>query len=409
VYQDLPVAEPPVTGAPVKITEPRAHAWELAPSSWDVFYAVVFVVIVVVAEWAPLSTPARVTLSVALAAMVPWYLVVGRPQIYGGRVSARSWGYLVGISALLGVAVYLSPNAWFLAFALSPQCFFMLPFRQAMYAVLMFNAVAAVVLIVRHPGQDVVLQSLLNAGFGIGLAFVYGRFANTIIDQSQERADLIGQLEATRAELASVHHQAGTLAERQRLAGEIHDTLAQGFSSVIMLLQAAEAGLGPDTPDPARRQISLAAETARENLAEARGLVAALAPADLASGNLPAALRRVTERLGAETGLEVTFTEDGEPRPLPATLDVVLLRVAQEALANVRKHAEARTVRVSLRYAGGMVSLQVSDDGEGFAVDGATSGYGLRGMRERLGQVNGRIEVTSGPGAGTCVRAEVPV
>jgi len=334
---------------------------------------------------------------------------VGRPQIYGGLVSARSWAYLVGISALLGVAVYLSPNAWFLAFALSPQCFFMLPFRQAMYAVLMFNAVAAVVLIVRHPGQDVVSQALLNAGFGIGLAFVYGRFANTIIDQSQERADLIGQLEATRAELASVHHQAGTLAERQRLAGEIHDTLAQGFSSVIMLLQAAETGLGPDTAEPARRQISLAAETARENLAEARGLVAALAPADLASGNLPGALRRVTERLGAETGIEVTFTEDGEPRPLPATLDVVLLRVAQEALANVRKHAEARTARVSLRYTGSAVSLQVSDDGRGYAVDGATSGYGLRGMRERLGQVNGRIEVTSGPGAGTCVRAEVPV
>jgi signal transduction histidine kinase len=393
----------------VKIDEPREHAWELAPSSWDVFYALVFVVIVVVAEWTRLSTPARITLSVTLAAMVPWYLVVGRPQIYGGLVSARSWAYLVGISALLGVAVYLSPNAWFLAFAISPQCFFMLPFRQAMYAVLMFNAVAAVVLIVRHPGQDVVSQALLNAGFGIGLAFVYGRFANTIIDQSQERADLIGQLEATRAELASVHHQAGTLAERQRLAGEIHDTLAQGFSSVIMLLQAAETGLGPDTAEPARRQISLAAETARENLAEARGLVAALAPADLASGNLPGALRRVTERLGAETGIEVTFTEDGEPRPLPATLDVVLLRVAQEALANVRKHAEARTARVSLRYTGGAVSLQISDDGRGYAVDGATSGYGLRGMRERLGQVNGRIEVTSGPGAGTCVRAEVPV
>ena len=393
----------------MKIDEPREHAWELAPSSWDVFYALVFVVIVVVAEWTRLSTPARITLSVTLAAMVPWYLVVGRPQIYGGLVSARSWAYLVGISALLGVAVYLSPNAWFLAFAISPQCFFMLPFRQAMYAVLMFNAVAAVVLIVRHPGQDVVSQALLNAGFGIGLAFVYGRFANTIIDQSQERADLIGQLEATRAELASVHHQAGTLAERQRLAGEIHDTLAQGFSSVIMLLQAAETGLGPDTAEPARRQISLAAETARENLAEARGLVAALAPADLASGNLPGALRRVTERLGAETGIEVTFTEDGEPRPLPATLDVVLLRVAQEALANVRKHAEARTARVSLRYTGSAVSLQVSDDGRGYAVDGATSGYGLRGMRERLGQVNGRIEVTSGPGAGTCVRAEVPV
>src|ERR1700744_433315 len=388
--------------------EPGTHAWELAPSSWDVFYAVVFVVNAVVVELAPLTGPARVTLSVALAAMVPWYLAVGRPQIYGGLVSSRSWLYLVGITALFGVAVYQAPNAWFLAFALSPQCFFMLPFRQAMYAVLTFNTVAAVVLILHHPGGDIVAQSLLNGGFGIGLAFVYGRFANTIIDQSQERAELISQLEATRAELASVHHEAGTLAERQRLAGEIHDTLAQGFSSVIMLLQAAETGLGPDTPGPARRQISLAADTPRGDLAAARGRVAALAPAELASENLPGALRRVTKRLGTETGIEATFTDEGESRPLPAPLDVVLLRVSQEALPNVRKHAAARTVQVCLRYAGPTVSLQVSDYVRGFTVDGSTDGYGLRGMRERLGQVNGRIEVTSAPGAGTCVRAEVP-
>jgi signal transduction histidine kinase len=392
----------------VRIDEPRTHAWELAPSSWDVFYAVVFAVNTVVVELEPLTVPARVTLSVALAAMVPWYVLVGRPQIYGGLVSSRSWLYLVGITALFGVAVYLAPNAWFLAFALSPQCFFILPFRQAMYAVLMFNVVAAVVLIARHPGGDIVPQSLLNGGFGVGLAFVYGRFANTIIDQSQERADLIGQLEATRAELASVHHEAGTLAERQRLAGEIHDTLAQGFSSIIMLLQAAETGLGADAPEPARRQISLAAGTARENLAEARGLVAALAPAELATGNLPGALRRVTERLGTETGIAATFIDEGESRPLPAPLDVVLLRVAQEALANVRKHAAARTVQVGLCYADRLVSLQISDDGRGFTVDGLADGYGLRGMRERLSQVNGRIEVTSEPGAGTCVRAEVP-
>ncbi len=392
----------------VKATESRTHAWELSPPSWDWFYAVVFVVNVVVAERAPLTTPARIVLSVALAAMVPWYLLVGRPQVYGGLVSARSWVYLVGISALFGVAVYQTPNAWFLAFALSPQCFFMLPFRPAMAAVLMFNAVGAIVLIVRHPGQSVLAQSLLNAVFGIGLAFVYGRFAYTIIGQSTERAELIGQLEATRAELAAANRQAGTLAERQRLAGEIHDTLAQGFSSIIVLLQAAETGLGPDTAGPAREQISLAAQTARENLTEARGLVTALAPAGLTEGNLPGALRRITERAQAESGIDAAFSEEGEPRPLSAALEVVLLRIAQEALANVRKHAAARTVRVDLCYADGMVSLQVSDDGCGFVAAGATGGYGLRGMRERVTQVHGRLEVTSTPGAGTRLRAEVP-
>jgi signal transduction histidine kinase len=412
------VADPPVTGAagvtspgtqpgPSPATQPGS--WEMSPLSWDIFYAVVFVVDAVVAQLAPLTATGRIILSAALAAMVVWYLVVGRPQIYGGNGGARSWLYLAGIIALFAVALAQAPNVWFAAFALSPQCFFLLPFRQALIPIVVFNVLAGTLFIASNPGRSSATEALLDIVFSVGLAFVYGQFVDRIVRQSRERADLIGQLEATRAELAAAHREAGTLAERARLAGEIHDTLAQGFSSVVMLLQAAETGLGPDTPEPTRRQISLATETARDNLAEARGLVVALTPADLASGNLPGALRRVTERLGAETGIAVAFTEDGEPRPLPATLDVVLLRVAQETLANVRKHAEARTVRVSLRYAAGTVSLQVSDDGQGFAVDGATNGYGLRGMRERLAQVNGRIEVTSGPGAGTCVRAEVPV
>ena len=401
------MADPPVTETTGQAVG-RANAWELSPPSWEVFYAVVFVVTTVVVEWATLSLTARVTLSVALAAMVPWYIVVGRPQIYGGDVSRRSWLYLAGITALFGVAVAQSPNAWFLAFALSPQCFFLLAFRQAMIPIVVLNALAGLLLITSHPGHAAVSEALLDGAFSIGLAFVYGRFAYSIIDQSQERAELISQLEATRAELAAAHHEAGTLAERQRLAGEIHDTLAQGFSSIIVLLQAAEAGLGPDAPGPARKQIALGAQTARENLAEARALVAALAPAGLAEGNLPGALRRITERAHAETGIDAIFREEGEPRALPAALDVVLLRVAQEALANVRKHAAAQTVRVGLCYADGVVSLQVSDDGQGFSPSGPAGGYGLRGIRERVTQVQGAVEVISSPGAGTRIRAEVP-
>jgi signal transduction histidine kinase len=393
---------------PAPVTASRSHAWELSPPSWEVFYAVIFVITTVVVELAPLGLTARITLSAALAAMVPWYLLVGRPQIYRGLVGARSWLYLAGITVLFGLAVAQAPNVWFLAFALSPQCFFLLPFRPAMIPIVVLNVLAGVLFLLHRPDLAAVPDALLDGAFGVGLAFAYGRFAYAIIGQSQERAELISQLEATRAELGAVHHEAGTLAERQRLAGEIHDTLAQGFSSIIVLLQAAEAGLGPDVPDPARRQISLAAETARENLVEARGLVAALTPAGLVSGNLRGALRRITERLGEQAGLQATFADEGEPRALPATLDVVLLRVAQEALANVRKHAAAGTVRVSLDYAAHAVSLEVSDDGQGFEVDRATDGYGLRGMRERLSQVGGCVEVSSAPGAGTRVRAEVP-
>lgn len=396
------MAEPEVT------TAVTTNTWDMSPRTWDLFYALVFVLDTVVAQLASLTPAARGVLSAALAAMVIWYLAVGRPQIYGGKAGPRSWLYLAGMIALFGVAQAQSPNVWFAAFALTPQCFFLLPFRQALIPITVLNVLAGTLVISADPGRTSVVEALLDSAFSIGLAFVYGNFVDRIVRQSTERAELISQLEATRSDLAAANHQAGTLAERQRLAGEIHDTLAQGFSSIIVLLQAAETGLSPDAPGPARQQISLAAQTARENLTEARGLVAALAPAGLAEGNLPGALRRITERAQAETGIDASFAEQGEPRPLPAALDVVLLRVAQEALANVRKHAAARTVRVSLRYADGVVSLQVSDDGHGFSAVGPASGYGLGGMRERVTQVHGRFEVTSSPGAGTCLRAEVP-
>lgn len=409
------MAEQAVTTAAVD-PGPAAEAsqvstWDMSPRTWDVFYAVVFVLDTVVAQLAPLTPTARAVLSVAQAGMVVWYLAVGRPQIYGGKTGARSWLYLAGMIALFGVAQAQSPNVWFAAFALTPQCFFLLPFRQALIPITVVNVLAGTLVVAADPGRSGVTEALLDSAFSIGLAFVYGHFVDRIVTQSMERAELISQLEATRSDLAAVNHQAGTLAERQRLAGEIHDTLAQGFSSIIVLLQAAETGLGPAAPGPARQQISLAAQTARENLTEARGLVAALAPAGLGQGNLPGALRRITERAQAETGIDAAFSEQGEPRPLPAALDVVLLRVAQEALANVRKHAAARTVRVGLCYAEGVVSLQVSDDGQGFSPGGAGGpggGYGLRGMRERVTQVHGRFEVTSSPGSGTCLRAEVP-
>jgi signal transduction histidine kinase len=316
--------------------------------------------------------------------------------------------YLAGLIALFAVAQSQDSSAWSLAFAICPQCFYLLPFRQAMVPVVVLNVLAALLLVYRQPHLEGALAALGIAAFGIALSYAYGGFVDRIIGQSRERAELIGQLEATRAELAAAHHASGALAERQRLAGEIHDTLAQGFSSIIVLLQAAEAGLADAVPASARRQLELAAQTARENLADARALIAALSPADLASGNLPGALRRVTERVGSEIGIGARFGVDGTPRPLSAAFDVVLLRVGQEALANVRKHAAAASVQVLLRYEAGAVSLEVTDDGRGFDPAQVNGGYGLRGMRERLSQAGGTVEVRSAPGAGTCVRAEVP-
>src|SRR5262249_44878023 len=162
----------------------------------------------------------------------------------------------------------------------------------------------------------------------------FGTWIVRIIDQSMERAELIKRLDAAQAELAEVSRRAGTLAERQRLAGEIHDTLAQGLTSIVMLLQAADAEIGTDPPE-ARRLVRLAPQTAGEGLAEARAMVAALTPAHLEAGPLDEALARLTARIGAELGIGARFEVTGTARALPAAAEVVLLRAGQEALANV--------------------------------------------------------------------------
>src|SRR5262249_14940249 len=157
--------------------------------------------------------------------------------------------------------------------------------------------------------------------------------------------------------------------------------------------------IGSD-PQEARRHVGLATQTAREGLAEARAMVAALTPAHLDTGPLHEALGRLTDRIGAELGIGARFEVCGQARPLSATAEV-LLRAGQEALANVRKPAHARDVCVVLSYAERGVRLDVRDDGAGFDPEHVNGGYGLRGMRSRIVQVGGSLLVKARPGEGT--------
>ena len=176
-----------------------------------------------------------------------------------------------------------------------------------------------------------------------------------VIEQSRERAAIIGQLEATRAELAAAQHEAGRMAERQRLAAEIHDTLAQGFTSILMLIQAAEAGLAgadPQRPGTWIRRADRPGEPGR-GAGAGRRPGARAARRRHAAGRAAQAVagigRERDSRLAGDTGVP-RFELSGTPRPLPMATEVVLLRVCQEALANVRKHACARSATVRLGY-----------------------------------------------------------
>jgi signal transduction histidine kinase len=245
-----------------------------------------------------------------------------------------------------------------------------------------------------------------------GILFAY--WIHNIIIQSVERKKLIQQLEETRAELAESERAAGVGAERQRLAHEIHDTLAQGFISIIMHLEAAEQALPAGLPKT-EQHLSRARLTARESLEQARRVVNDLRPEVLESAPFEEAVQRVVTDWSAQSGVMAVFTGTGDVHPLHPEVEVTLLRAAQEALANVRKHAQAKNVQVTLSYLGDVVILDVQDDGVGL-MEGITEGktnvsgkFGLVAMRERVEQLGGELLIESELDEGTTVAVSIPV
>ncbi|WP_369217603.1 sensor histidine kinase, partial [Streptomyces flavofungini] len=232
--------------------------------------------------------------------------------------------------------------------------------------------------------------------------------------QAARQRELIDDLIRTRRELAATERRAGTLAERQRLSMEIHDTLAQGLSSQQMLLQAADR-LWDTDPARAHAHVRTAESITERGLAEARRFVHDLAPADLADGGgLPEALRALAER-ESDAGLTVRFHAEGAPVPLPDRVASALLRTAQGALANVREHAEARTAALTLTLLDDQVVLDVADDGRGFTPpsDGGARpgvrGHGLPAIRARAKQLGGSLTIESAPDEGTVLSVSIPL
>jgi signal transduction histidine kinase len=263
--------------------------------------------------------------------------------------------------------------------------------------------------------QGVSVQTFREYGPSIltGLLFsiLLGLWMSRIIAQSRERAQLLMQVEATRTELAEAHHAQGVMAERERLAREIHDTLAQGFTSVIMHAQAARGSLErrPAHPDDAESHLDTIEEVARENLAEARALVAAFTPTALDGTTLADAVRRLADRFGQQTGTTTVVDIEEMSGALSRAQEVVVLRTVQEALTNVRRHARAGRVTVRLTADDAGIRVEIGDDGVGFAPQEVSAGFGLSGMRSRSAEVGGELEIASAPGDGTRLRLRMPI
>jgi len=214
-----------------------------------------------------------------------------------------------------------------------------------------------------------------------------------------------------RLRLQQMEARSAVLAERNRMAREIHDHLAQGFTGVLLQLEAAEAKLTRMEGDPAPvlTRIEHARNLAADSLQEARRSVMTLSPRKPEGKDLLAALRILADRLLAGTEIRVELALTGKPRPLRGKLEEELLRMAQELLTNALRHGKARWVRIVLQFEGRLVHLSIEDDGRGFDPAEAAAGYGMRSIRESLGVLRGHLDVDSTPGFGARITITVPI
>ncbi|MCZ6567105.1 MAG: sensor histidine kinase [Actinobacteria bacterium] len=388
------------------------NIWRRWMRPWAVmFYASLSLGVVVALLERFRAVDDRLIIAVLAAASAVWYGYFGDVRKLWARSSGWAAVFLIVEATLWLSLIFLNPIFILSGFGMMAHvCRRSLGWSYAV-AVIFGGGMVLQEITERGPIDWYVL---VNASFIAVFIVLISRLIFDISRRSEEQQRLIAELEETRTELAAAEREAGMLAERHRLARDIHDTLAQGFTSIVMLMEAAEAELAAD-PGKSRIYIDQARSTARESLTEARGLIWALRSERLIGDSLVEALRSVVSQLSEETSTRAELVVTGEPRQLPPATEECLLRVTQEALANIRKHADASRVTVTVSFLDDDVALDVRDDGVGFEPailastgDGLTGGMGLHLMLERVEQIGGTRAIESNTGEGTSVVVQLP-
>lgn len=327
---------------------------------------------------------------------VPFILIYFAGSLPGGYLRNRPLMWLTLLTLAWMVMIWDGPEPAYLAF---PMFFLIVmvtsPVISAVF-ILVITAIAIAAL-AGHLGWSVgvVTGPILGALVAWTLGTGFRLLGQTVTELVDARATA---LEASRT--------AGELEERTRIAGDIHDTVAQGLSSIQMLLHAAEKRV--DDPQ-ALAQLKLARETTAENLVETRNIIAALQPQPLVGATLPVALARIAST--TPMGSAITFDIDGVPRELSAQIDHDLLRIAQTLLGNVVRHSGATQSKMTLTYQPDQVLLDVIDNGQGFdpvEIADTSQGFGLPTARRRLMELGGTLSIESTPGGGTGISARIP-
>lgn len=352
---------------------------------------------------------------IAAAAFLAWYAA---GALLGVRLHEprHIYSWVGGLATIWIVSIAISAEFIWLAFLLWLLAGRFLRLRGAITVSVIVYALVAAAPMLHHGRMEyaTVFGPLIGAVFAFGISRGYVQ----LLHDAAERESLVSSLTRTQQELIDLQDElaltgrhSGMEAERTRIARDIHDTVAQTLPSLRFM---AHAAIVSDDPVEMRRTLGTVETLATDAGTDIRRIISALAPAELDQGALGAALARMLTRLHDQTGLETALHVDESLPHLPGQVEVALLRAAQSVLANVRLHAEAATVTVSLIDDGDVVRLDIVDDGCGFDPAAprqrrSDSGYGLGFLSGRLRELGGGLDIDSRPGAGTSVSVHLPV
>lgn len=356
-------------------------------------------IVLVLAGYAIVAAPS--VASAVPAAVLLVLVICGAALLQRLPTGARLVG-LVVVLAVWAIAAAVDQAAVYLAFPFFFVVMALVPGWAGAVVVALVAAWAIAVTAMVQPAAA--LGAALGIAIAAAVAVLLSTFVHTLEREAHARERLIVQLRDTRAALTEAERGAAALAERERVARDIHDTVSQSLASVGMLLHAADAAAAAG--DDPRPRIAQAREASAHALADTRGLIAELARGERAQGSLVDAIRRLVDDAAATAGLEADVRTSGDVDALSTRLEVIALRIVQGAVSNVVRHAEATTLSVVLA-AGEGLRIEVHDDGHGFDPSAVAGSFGLRTMRARAEEAGGTMTLDTGP-AGTTVTVTLP-
>ena len=375
------------------------------PRWWDLAILGTSAVLAVIVAFAAAGPRQLAGLLILLAFAAAW-LAIGRPA-YRRENFTRMTVFLAVTVLVTGGLTAIHPTlaisqciAYPIVWALAPST------RRSIVANLgIAVAVGAGFLASLGTSPAAVLQTAVTVSVSLAFSLALGLWITRIARFGEEKARLLEQLTDAQRELEVLHRDHGATAERERFARELHDTIAQSLTGIVLLTQQARREFRTGRLDDAA--LEMLETAARDTLTETRSLVAGTAPVDL-GGGITTALARLAARFERETGMTVTL-DAAEGIVLDRDVEVVVLRCAQEGLANVRKHSAASHARIELSIDDGAARVRVIDDGVGFdPTVRRGAGFGLDGLTARVELVGGTVSVDGTPGA-TTLTARVPL